>query len=96
MDDFHALPEADAEARNERRTELVAQLHELTADEVPPDVLPALAENAFQLGDRLLGIQLYRRLGTRQTPQKKPCHFTCEQPAKPWRYPPTHRPPAFT
>lgn len=63
MDGFHAIPEADAEARNERRTELVAQLHELTADEVPPDVLPALAENAFQLGGRLLGIQLYRRLG---------------------------------
>ncbi len=63
MDGFHALPPDAIAQRKALRAELALQLHDLAADEVPPDVLPALAESAFQLDEPLLGIQLYRRLG---------------------------------
>ena len=63
MDGYHALPLDATEQRRALRADLVVQLHELMTQEVPTEVLPALAEDAFHLGEPLLGIQMYRRMG---------------------------------
>ena len=63
MDGYHALPLEATEQRRALRADLVVQLHELMTQEVPTEVLPALAEDAFHLGEPLLGIQMYRRMG---------------------------------
>lgn len=63
MDSYHALPIAATEQRSTLRADLIVRLRELVTDEVPAEVLPALAEDAFHLGEPLLGIQMYRRMG---------------------------------
>ena len=58
MDGYHALPLDATEQRRALRADLVVQLHELMTQEVPTEVLPALAEDAFHLGEPRWGFDV--------------------------------------